>query len=160
MHPGWVLLCCSVCQASDGSASLLLSCPCWPVGREAMVTAPPPSVTQQYGLASMAAWFPPPAFPTTISSLTSSQSVSPQSTAALSLGLLHNPLTPAPSHCPFQETSFPVQGMYVCGKDCLILILLRLPQISCFTLSFKCFSSDSDNCPAVGIGPCFSSPTH
>ena len=38
-----------------------------------------------------------------------------------------------------------------CGKDCLILIPLRLPQISCFTLSLKCFSSDSDNCPDVGI---------
>ena len=38
------------------------------------------------------------------------------------------------------------------GKDCLILIPFRLPQISCFTLNLKCFSSDSDNCPAVGIG--------
>ena len=28
-----------------------------------------------------------------------------------------------------------------------------LPQISCFTLSLKCFSSDSDNCPGVGIRP-------
>ena len=35
--------------------------------------------------------FPPQAFPTTISSLTSPRSVSPQSTAALALGLLHNP---------------------------------------------------------------------
>ena len=47
----------------------------------------------------------------------------------------------------------PVRGMYGCSKDCLILILFRLPQISCFTLSLKCFSSDSDNCPAVGIRP-------
>ena len=29
----------------------------------------------------------------------------------------------------------------------------KLPQISCFTLSLKCFSSDSDNCPDAGIGP-------
>ena len=43
--------------------------------------------------------------------------------------------------------------MYDCSKDCLILIPFRLPQISCFTLSLKCFSSDSDNCPAVGIWP-------
>ena len=43
--------------------------------------------------------------------------------------------------------------MYGYGKDCLILIPFRLPHISCFTLSLKCFSSDSDNCPAVGIGP-------
>ena len=41
--------------------------------------------------------------------------------------------------------------MYGCGKDCLILIPFRLPQIRCFTLSLKCFSCDSDNCPDVGI---------
>ena len=43
--------------------------------------------------------------------------------------------------------------MYGWGKDCLILIPLRLSQICCFTLSLKCFSSDSDSCPDVGIGP-------
>ena len=42
---------------------------------------------------------------------------------------------------------------YGCSKDCLILIPFRLPQVSCFTLSLKCFSSDSDNCPDVGIRP-------
>ena len=42
--------------------------------------------------------------------------------------------------------------MYGCGKDCLILIPFRMPQISCFTLSLKCFSSDSDNFPDMGIG--------
>ena len=42
--------------------------------------------------------------------------------------------------------------MYGCGKDCLILISFRLLQISCFSLSLKCFSSDSDSCPHVGIG--------
>ena len=76
-----------------------------------------------------------------------------QSIAALTLGLFHNPSIPAPSHCAFQEISIPVRGKYGCSKDCLILIPFRLPQISCFTLSLKCFSSDSDNCPAVGIGP-------
>ena len=43
--------------------------------------------------------------------------------------------------------------MYGCSKDCLILVPFRLPQISCFTLSLKCFSSDSDNCPDMGIRP-------
>ena len=43
--------------------------------------------------------------------------------------------------------------MHGCSKDCLILIPFRLPQISCSTLSLNCFSSDSDNCPDVGIGP-------
>ena len=41
--------------------------------------------------------------------------------------------------------------MYGCGKDCLILIPFRLPHICYFTLSLKCFSSDSDNCPTVAI---------
>ena len=41
--------------------------------------------------------------------------------------------------------------MFGCGKDCLILIPFRLPQVSWFTLSLKNFS-DSDSCPDVGIG--------
>ena len=40
-----------------------------------------------------------------------------------------------------------------CSKDCLILIPFRLTQISYFTLSLKCFSSDSEKCPNVRIGP-------
>ena len=63
-----------------------------------------------------------------------------------------------PSHCTFQGICVPVQGMYGCSKDCLILIPFRLPLISCFTLSLKCFSSDSDNCPTVGIGPLLQFP--
>ena len=43
-------------------------------------------------------------------------------------------------------------------QDCLILIPFRLPQISCFSLSLKYFSSDSDNCPDVGIGPLLQFP--
>ena len=81
------------------------------------------------------------------------QSIFLQSTAALALGLLHSPQTPAPNHCAFQGTCVPVQGMYGCSKDCLVLILFRLPQISCFALSLKCFSSDSDNHFDMGIGP-------
>ena len=43
--------------------------------------------------------------------------------------------------------------MYSYSKNCLILIPFRLPQISCFILSLKCFSSDSDSCSNVGIRP-------
>ena len=57
-----------------------------------------------------------------------------------------------------QGTCFPVQGMHGCSKDCLILIPFRLPQISCFTLRLKCFSSDSDNCPDVGVRPMLQFP--
>ena len=57
--------------------------------------------------------FSPVAFPTTVSSRTSPRSLSPQWAAVFTLWLLHNPQTPAPSHCAFQGTSIPVVGMYV-----------------------------------------------
>ena len=52
----------------------------------------------------------------------------------------------------------PVWGMNGCGKDYLILIPFRLPQMSFFTLSLKCFSSASDNCPNVEIRPLLQFP--
>ena len=58
--------------------------------------------------------------------------------------------------CAFQGTC--IRCMYGCGKDCLILIPFRLPQISCFTVSLRCFSSDSDNGPDVGIRPLLQFP--
>ena len=48
--------------------------------------------------------------------------------------------------------------MYGCGKDGLSLIPFRPPWNSCFTLSLKCFSYDSDSCPDVGIGPLLQFP--
>ena len=102
--------------------------------------------------------FPPQPFPTMISSHISPQPICPQSTAPLTLGSLHIPQTPAHSHAAFQGALVPVWGLYGCGKDYLFLIAFRLPQISCFTLSLKCFSSDSDNCPDVGIGPLLQFP--
>ena len=47
----------------------------------------------------------------------------------------------------------PSLGYVWLQEDCLILIPFMLPQISCFTLSLNYVSSDSDNCPDVGIGP-------
>ena len=48
--------------------------------------------------------------------------------------------------------------VYVWLQQGLILIPFRLPHISCFTLSLKCFFSDSDNCPDVGIRPLLQFP--
>ena len=99
--------------------------------------------------------FPPQAFPTTVSSLTSPRSVSLQSTAA------HPEIAPQSLNSSSQLLHLPGDlhlCMYGCGKDCLILIPFRLPQISCFTLSLKCFSSDSDNCLNVGIRPLLQFP--
>ena len=89
-----------------------------------------------------------------VSSLTSPRSLSLQSTAALALGSLHTPQTPAPSCCGFLGTLSGV-CMAAARTDS---VLFRLSQISCFTLSLKCFSSDSDNCPDVGIGPLLQFP--
>ena len=70
----------------------------------------------------------------------------------------HSPNSSSQPSCAFQGTLIRVQGMYGCSKDCLILIPLKLPQISCFTLSLKCFSSDSGNFSDMGIRPLLQFP--
>ena len=52
----------------------------------------------------------------------------------------------------------PLPGVCTAVARTVIFIPFRLPQISCFTLSLKSFSSDSDNCPAVGMGPLLQFP--
>ena len=52
----------------------------------------------------------------------------------------------------------PCPGYIWLRRGLLILIVFRLPHISCFTLSLKYFSSDSDNCPNVGIRPMLQVP--
>ena len=115
-------------------------------------------MTQQYCLASMAAWLSSmgishhdllPHIPSICLSTVNS---SPRP------GIAPQSLTSSSSHCPFQETRVPAWHMYGCGKDCLILIPFMLPQISCFTLSLKCFFSDSVNRPTVRIGPLLQFP--
>ena len=109
----------------------------------------PLRVTQQYLLASMAAWFsstvtPPPQSPPShpllyLFSVNSSpcSGISPQS-----LNSSSQPLHLPGDLCPCLRYVWLQQGL-------LILIPFRLPQINCFTLSLKCFSSDPDNCPNV-----------
>ena len=111
-------------------------------------------MTQQYHLTSMAAWLfsacishhdpLPHILSIHLSTVNSSPhtGIAPQS--------LHSSTQPL----PLPGDHVPEQCMYDCdcSKNCLILITFRLPQISCFTLSLKCFSSDSDNCPTMGIG--------
>ena len=67
-------------------------------------------------------------------------------------------LNSSPQPLPLPEDQRSCWGMCGCDKDCLILIPFRLPQISCYTFSLKCFSSDSDNWPTVGIGPLLQFP--
>ena len=149
------LLCSSVRPVFDGPASLLFSCGFWRVN---IPRIHPLHGTQQCCPSSMAAWLSStgishhsllPHIPSIhLSAVNSSPHprIAPQS------------LTPVPSHWAFQGIYVPVWGMYGCSKDSLILIPFRLPQISCFTISLKCFSSDSDSCPSVGIGPLLQFP--
>ena len=51
-----------------------------------------------------------------------------------------------------------LSGVCMAAAKTVILIPFRLPQISCFTFNLKCFSSHSDNCPDVGIGPLLQFP--
>ena len=80
----------------------------------------------------------------TVSSLTSLQSISPQSTAALPWDCSTIAKLPLPAAAPSRGL------MAAASSDSHSF---RLPQISCFTLSLKCFSSDSDNRPDLGIRP-------
>ena len=101
--------------------------------------------------------FPLQAVPTTISShplspsLRSQQQPSPWDCSTI-------PKLQLPAAALPGTTCVHVWGMYVCGKDCLILIPFRLPWISCLTLSLKRLSSDSDSCPDVEIGPLLQLP--
>ena len=112
----------------------------------------PIHVTQPYHLASMAAW---------LSSTGISQHSLLPHIPSIHLSAVNS--SPCPRIAPhsLNSSSQPLHrlGYACCGKGCLILIPFRLPQMSCFALSHKCFSSDSGSCPNVGIGPCFNSPT-
>ena len=110
-------------------------------------------MTQQYCLVSMAPWLSCTGIshntllPQTPSIHLSEVNSSPHP------GITPQSLNSSSQLLTFQGTSIPVWGVYGCCKDCLILIPIRLPQISCVTLSLKCFSSDSDSFPDVGIRP-------
>ena len=114
-------------------------------GREAMVMAPPsmcdPAVSPCFH--GCAAFFhrhfspqSPPSHPLSLS-LCSQQQPSPRDCSTI-------PKLQLSAVPPSRGLCIPIWGMYGCGKDCLSLILFRLPKISCLTLSLKCFSSDSD----------------
>ena len=52
----------------------------------------------------------------------------------------------------------PCPGYVWLRQGLSVLIPFRLPQISCFTLSLKCLSSNPDSCPDVGIRPLLQFP--
>ena len=128
--------------------------------RETMVMAPPPTRDSAISpcfhdsLAFLHRHFlpqSPPTQPLDLSLLSQQQPLPWDCTTIPKL----QPPAAAPSRRPASLSGVCLYGR---GKDCLILIPFRLPQISCFTYCLKCSSSDSDNCPDVGIGPLLQFP--
>ena len=116
-----------------------------------MEMAPPLRITQQCRLASVAAW---------LSSTGISHHHLLPHIPPIRLSTVNG--SPRPGTAPqclnfssqapgLQETRAPARLMCGCCKDYPLLIPFRLPRISCFTLCLKCFSSDPENCPTVGI---------
>ena len=126
--------------------------------REAMVMAPPPTSDSSVSpcfhgcLTFLHRHFPPQAPPSHPLNLSLHSQQQPSPWDCSTIPKLQLPAT-APSGGPAC-----LSCIHGCSKDCLILIPFRLPQISCFTLSLKYFSSDSDNCPNVGIRPLLQFP--
>ena len=99
--------------------------------------------------------FPPQAFPTTISTLTSPWSISPQSTAALPLGIVLQLPAAAPS-----------RGPATLSRVCMVTA-----RTVCFSFHLGCHRSavslsalnvsplTQTIAPMWGLDPCFSSPT-
>ena len=121
-------------------------------GREAMVMAPPHMCDSAYLLASITACL-------------SSTGISHHSLLPhISLIHLCSQQQPSPWDCSTipklqLPAAAPSRGPVSLSRDVWlwqglsVLIPFRLPQISCFTLSLKCFSSNPDSYPNVGIRP-------
>ena len=115
-------------------------------------------MTQQYCLASMAPWL-------------SSTGISYHYLLPhiLSIPLFAVNSSPHPRIGP-QSLSSSSQPLHLLGDLCTCpgyiwlwqglsyAHSIWLPQICCFTLSLKCFSSDSDDYPDVGVGPVLQFP--
>ena len=139
--PGWGPTLRSAPQACDGPASVSSSCQRWRVGGE-----------------RLRGWLHPlPRDPTALPCFRGRPAFlrrhfPPQSPPSHPLSAVKS--SPRPGIAP-QSLGIcaPVRGVYGFSEDCLILIPFGLPQSSCLTLSLKCFSSDSDSCPDMGVGP-------
>ena len=97
---------------------------------------------------------PPRAFPTIMSSLTSLGLPPHSQHRTLPSDCSKIPLLKLPVSVPSRGPAFlPRVHIAVARIICVILIPFRLSQDSCFTFSPKCFSSDQNNGPNMGLDP-------
>ena len=128
--------------------------------RDAMVMAPPPMPDSAvlscfYGcLSFLHRHFPPQSCPSHAlgQSLHNQQQLLPWD--CCTIPKLQLPAT-APSRGP---VFLSMVCLVVARTVCVILIPLGLLQLTCFTLSLKCFSSVPNNCPDEGIRPLLQFP--
>ena len=147
-------------RARPLSASLLFSCWCWRVGREATVTPPPPTQDSQCRLASTAASFSSTGLSPHDLLSHVPRSVSPQSSADLAWVCSTTAVLQLPAMGPSRGTPA-LSGVCMAVERILCVLPFNLDRHrSSASLSLKCFPSGPNNCPTVGTGPRFSSPTH
>ena len=132
---------------------LLASCWLLHVGKERLQWwLHPLCVTQQFCLTSMAGQLSFQGISPSTSSLMSPLTVSLQLTADLTLGLLSNPYSPAPSHCAFQGTRILSRVGRAAAKIVWFSLLSDCHRwAAALSNSLKCFSCVPNNCPDVGI---------
>ena len=120
-----------------------------------MLMAPPP--VHDSALLSRLPGFPPQAFPTTVSSLTSPQSVSSQSTTTLAPGSCHTPQTPAPSSCTFQGTPSGICMAVTRAVQFSFHLGCHRSAVSCSAFNVSLLTQTIAQ--VWGSDPCFSFPT-
>ena len=126
--------------------------------REAMVMAPPPRVTQEYRLASMAAWlsftgiFHHDLLPHIPSIRLSTVNSSPRS------GIAPQSLNSSSQLLRLPGDLHPCLGCVWLWQGLSDSPSIQAVPDPLFHSSLKCVSSDSDNRPDVGIGPLLQCP--
>ena len=107
-------------------------------------------MTQQYRLASMAAWLS--------STGISHHSLLPH-IPSIHLSTVNRSHHPGIAAQSLNSSSQPLLPLgYVLLQGLSDSHSISAATISCFPLSLQCFSSDSDNCPGVGMGPVLQFP--
>ena len=118
----------------------------------------PLCMTQWYRLASMAAWFPPLAFPTRISSLTSPQSISPSRQQRLSWNCSTIPELQLPAVVPSRRLAFLSGKCMAAARTVWFSFHLGFHRSAVSLSALNVSPLTQTIAPVWGSDPCFSFP--